>query len=618
MGLLVITVALLAFAVATCRRPAPVRMRRDVLRIVVSVVAILVMARITGVSTPAGLVALAIGGGLLLGALQGWNTKVLKQDGKVLAAKAPAGVAAWGMGVLVMQGAGIASRTGALQLGQGISWLGASVLAGTIVGRSNRLQRDATGRSESPAKSAAALLLVFAVAGALAGGVVAAPAAGAEGGRWVLQEVETDPDGQGQILNLVAVQAGPAIISFDVEDAPFASLVGIYEEPPAELVPGEEYRLAVEVSAQLTGGTDVQGYRQMDVIFIYNEVWDNQAVGAGVSCTDPVGAAPISCTEPMTSFGEFSFVAPPVTAEATFTVGVGALNCGGQCYTRYTYQAEVEPEPGPVAEPEPEPELVPEPEPVPQPEPEPEPETADQDNSLVAPPVPLPAGDADRDDISSVAAAGQVLGGLLAAAAIGLISVGDATVLISSLVGRGPYSPGEAIAISTRIFDAAPPGALTPAAPHAAGPSPPPMTRPATIYIEGADAEAVLAGGPGSTVAIPGDQQWDVNVSVEGEPPVTEGRVGSVGVVRSVGPVVRGPNGRISIAVEVDAFDPPPPPRIDETPPIDLEPVTGPEPELPEPLPPRLPPMDETPPIDLEPVTGPEPELPEPLPPRLP
>ena len=53
-GLLVITVALLAFAVATCRRPAPVKVRRDVLRVGVSMGAIALMAWITGVSTSGG------------------------------------------------------------------------------------------------------------------------------------------------------------------------------------------------------------------------------------------------------------------------------------------------------------------------------------------------------------------------------------------------------------------------------------------------------------------------------------------------------------------------------------------------------------------------------------
>jgi len=90
----------------------------------------------------------------------------------------------------------------------------------------------------------------------------------------------------------------------------------------------------------------------------------------------------------------------------------------------------------------------------------------------------------------------------------------------------------------------------------------------------------VLAGGPGTDVPIPEEQQWGENVSVEGEPAVQSDPIGTTGRVRSVGPVVRGPDGQVSVAIEVDAFTPPPD--------ILVEPITTPAVE-PEPVPSRPP-----------------------------
>lgn len=98
----------------------------------------------------------------------------------------------------------------------------------------------------------------------------------------------------------------------------------------------------------------------------------------------------------------------------------------------------------------------------------------------------------------------------------------------------------------------APAGSGLPGPTAATGPAAPGPVRTTTIYVSGQTAEDVLQGGPGSSMPIPEDQQWGENVSVEGQPPVREDHYGTSGTVRSIGPVVEGPDGEISIAVEVD------------------------------------------------------------------
>lgn len=107
------------------------------------------------------------------------------------------------------------------------------------------------------------------------------------------------------------------------------------------------------------------------------------------------------------------------------------------------------------------------------------------------------------------------------------------------------------------------PGSGTTAGLSPSGPS-------TAVYVTGAEAEAIIRQGTGSVVWIPGDEQWGQNASVAGKPPIQTDRVGSHGVIRSVGPIVRGPAGQVSVAVEVDPFEqppPPPPPPPDEVPP---------------------------------------------------
>ena len=192
------------------------------------------------------------------------------------------------------------------------------------------------------------------------------------------------------------------------------------------------------------------------------------------------------------------------------------------------------------------------------------------------------SGDAE-EPIEPEEAAGQAIAGLIAAAAIGAITWAEAAAEIGKILGG-----------------------------LGSGATPPIQTR--TVVISGADAEAVINGGPGSSVGIPSDQQWDVNASVPGQLPVTEGRVGSVGIVRSVGPIARGPDGTVSVSVEVDAFDPAPPPPPPPMP--DIDEIYEPSP-LPDPLPPRPPPIEPPPMPDIDEIYEPSP-LPDPLPPRPP
>ena len=110
-----------------------------------------------------------------------------------------------------------------------------------------------------------------------------------------------------------------------------------YKPPPKELPPGT-YSLAITVTGKLTGDKTTQGYRTVDAILLVQDRWDGAtAVGAGQSCTDPIGAEPISCTPPSKGAGVFKIVIPsPSRPGETLSFAVSALNCTA-CAIRYEY-----------------------------------------------------------------------------------------------------------------------------------------------------------------------------------------------------------------------------------------------------------------------------------------
>ena len=154
---------------------------------------------------------------------------------------------------------------------------------------------------------------------------------------WALQSAEVNPSGDAPNAGWENVTASNGQIQVEVTAEPQASFTGSWDTPPQQATGGTEFTMNVSVSGAITSGTK-QGFRNLDLIEIINGRWTNGAVGAGVNCFDPIGAEPLSCTGPSTNEGTFSFAFP--SFGDTYTFGVGALNCGGSCFVKYTYTAQ--------------------------------------------------------------------------------------------------------------------------------------------------------------------------------------------------------------------------------------------------------------------------------------
>ena len=154
-GSIVLTIASLAVAVLFARKASRVRVGFDVARAAVGVIAILVMAAITNVTTPLFSIVLAITGGLALGFGQGSNLEVTKSERGLFSKRNPIGIALWGAGIVVMQAAGIASRTGMVKIGQTIAWFSVCLGVGLLAGRTGPVR----GARQAIAGGGAAMLL---------------------------------------------------------------------------------------------------------------------------------------------------------------------------------------------------------------------------------------------------------------------------------------------------------------------------------------------------------------------------------------------------------------------------------------------------------------------------
>ena len=107
--------------------------------------------------------------------------------------------------------------------------------------------------------------------------------------------------------------------------------------PPDRLVPGEPLSISVTVSARNIGKLDTQYFFGLDVILIINDRWDRQAVGAGANCAQTTVISGVYvCSDPVTNIGEMVTYVP--TYGEAYSVGVGALNCGGACVVSWVYE----------------------------------------------------------------------------------------------------------------------------------------------------------------------------------------------------------------------------------------------------------------------------------------
>ncbi len=156
------------------------------------------------------------------------------------------------------------------------------------------------------------------------------------GDEWILVKIEPNPAKSTQPPHASGV-ARNGHIDYDWPGAPQAEFDVDFNPPPMRVKPGGKITFTITVTGKLTGDKTVQGFRTGDAILLVNDRWDGRsAVGTGVNCVDPIGAAPISCTE--LKPGKGTLTATAATFGDTFSVGIGMLNCG-PCYIRYTYAA---------------------------------------------------------------------------------------------------------------------------------------------------------------------------------------------------------------------------------------------------------------------------------------
>ena len=141
-GSIVLTVASLGLAVVFARKKTRIRIGFDLTRAIVGIGAILVMAAVTNVTTSTLAVLLAVAGGLALGFTQGSSLEISTGERGFYARRSPIALVGWGAGIIVMQAAGIASRSGAVRLGQTIAWFSACLGIGLLVGRTGPLNRS--------------------------------------------------------------------------------------------------------------------------------------------------------------------------------------------------------------------------------------------------------------------------------------------------------------------------------------------------------------------------------------------------------------------------------------------------------------------------------------------
>jgi hypothetical protein len=564
----VVSAGLLAFSVRSCRRPTPVRTGSDLVRLAVTTLGVVVMAIATGVSTAPGLVAVAAGGGLLLGVAQGWNLQAWLDGERLLVRRSALGVAAWGSGVVIAQGAGIAARASTLRLGQAVSWFGIGVLAGSLVGRHSRLQHSRL--AVAPVPAGAGRLAAVAVVALALGAAVSGGSPGVDGPQPSAAEVCADlaPDGASTVARYYGGDSP--------DRGPTAACIaerGPYEFFIVWLAPGTDAEAAVRAGGGLLGAVDGV---------------PRQGLPPGAVVADVGGFGFTTATEraDATGYG-VEFGRGPVYVDGSGSSDEGATAAGLLGVAREIDAKVVAALPTDQTDPQPTPAL-----------PDPTPDSgAGSDDAVdpgdvtgetgddLLPPVVAPSVDvgADEPDVTSGQAVAQALTGLIAAAALGVISLGDARVLGDSLVLGGPLTPGEAIHWIDRLTSPTATGSR----PAAAGPVPtPPDDRgprqgagPAagmgthTVVLTGAAARAALAGGRGARIDLPSDVQWDENVEVEGAPPHLAGWRGDVGIVRTISAVGETDTGEVSIVVDVDTYgDPPPVPDLDEVP---MEPVSG-------------------------------------------
>lgn len=171
---LVVSAAVLLLAIISVRREQRVRTGLDLFRLLLTLATTLLMAWLLGVDTSEALMGVGLLVGLLLGVYEGLHLRVRFLGKHTFARRTIMGVAAWGAGVVLVQGAGVIGRVGLADFGLALSFLGIGQVIGLLTGR-----WQTVGAARRTAGGAVALLALVALAGAMLGGL-GAPAGAAD------------------------------------------------------------------------------------------------------------------------------------------------------------------------------------------------------------------------------------------------------------------------------------------------------------------------------------------------------------------------------------------------------------------------------------------------------
>jgi hypothetical protein len=161
-GALALSGGVLLFSVAAARREQRIRPRLDLLRLAITLLTTGLMAGVLGVRTPEALMGAGLLGGLLVGLYEGLHVRVRFLGKQAFARRTVLGLAAWGAGVVVVQGAGVVGRIGVADFGLTMSFFGIGQIAGLLTGRWQSVVEARRARARSLATAALTLLALAA------------------------------------------------------------------------------------------------------------------------------------------------------------------------------------------------------------------------------------------------------------------------------------------------------------------------------------------------------------------------------------------------------------------------------------------------------------------------
>ncbi len=139
-AMLVVSVLGIILSIVLVGRESRLKPRFDVARIVIMGAVAAVMTFAIDITTPTWALGAALGGGIVIGTLQGRNLTVRSTDKGLYARRTTVAVFAFIAGLAVTQVAGYLKRTGAIQVGVAMTVLSVAVAVGLLVGRQPRVR----------------------------------------------------------------------------------------------------------------------------------------------------------------------------------------------------------------------------------------------------------------------------------------------------------------------------------------------------------------------------------------------------------------------------------------------------------------------------------------------